>query len=160
MFKSRFASRLNHDTQEISKEQVAKYLYYIAALIYTDFGSSGYLEHGSMVARLEKHLNCSVKFYEYKKERYLNERDDIENLVMTEINANRPLMFYCDNGKDFGHAAVLDGYSRKKNSFLVHLNMGWGGRHDGWYNLFSRIFGVRDDLQTRFFLTLNPGVSR
>ncbi|MBD3414921.1 MAG: hypothetical protein GF421_10885 [Candidatus Aminicenantes bacterium] len=133
-----FASRLNHDTPEISKGQVAKYLYYIAALIYTDFGSSGYLEHESMVARLEKHLNCSVKFYEYKKEHYLNEREDIKNLVITEINANRPLMFYFDNGKDFGHATVIDGYTQEKNSFLVHLNMGWGGRHDGWYDLFQK----------------------
>lgn len=77
-------------------------------------------------------------------------------MVMTEINANRPLMFYFDNGKDFGHAAVIDGYTQEKNSFLVHLNMGWGGLHDGWYDLFHRIIGVRDDLQTRFFVTINP----
>jgi len=30
------------------------------------------------------------------------------------------------------------------------------GSQDGWYNLFHRIIGVRDDLQTRFLITIKP----
>jgi hypothetical protein len=66
------------------------------------------------------------------------------------------LMLYFDHSKDFGHAAVLDGYTGERDAFLVHLNMGWGGRHDGWYDLFQRFVGVRDDLQTRFLITIIP----
>lgn len=32
-----------------------------------------------------------------------------------------------------------------------------GGNHDGWYDLFHRIAGVRDDLETRFLITIKPG---
>ena len=30
------------------------------------------------------------------------------------------------------------------------------GSQDGWYNLFHRIIGVRDDMQTRFLITIKP----
>jgi len=80
----------------------------------------------------------------------------IEALVRTEVDAARPLMIYFDNGKDFGHASVLDGYTEENDTFLVHMNMGWGSRHDGWYDLFGRFIGVRDDLQTRFLVTIQP----
>ena len=65
-------------------------------------------------------------------------------------------MFYFDDGNDFGHAVVIDGYLNKNELFLVHINQGMGGRNDGWYNPFDKIFGIRDDLQTRFLVTLKP----
>ncbi|MGD2123872.1 MAG: hypothetical protein PVJ76_19130 [Gemmatimonadota bacterium] len=42
------------------------------------------------------------------------------------------------------------------NQLLIHLNMGWEGRDDGWYDPFKRIMGVRDDLQNRFLLAIRP----
>lgn len=151
-----FVESLEADTPAKSKEQVAKYLYFIATVLYTDFGSHGYLEHETFVSRLEQHLNCAVEFLEYKKDTFLNRSDQIQSRVKTEIDATRPLMFYFDNGDDWGHAAVIDGYVKSNDAFQVHLNMGWGGRHDGWYDLFHRIMGVRDDLQNRFLITINP----
>ena len=97
-----------------------------------------------------------MNFHEYAKERFLTEQDIIRDLVKREIDANRPLMLYFDNGKDFGHTAALDGYIDRNGKFFVHLNMDWGGRHDGWYDLFHCFMGVRDDLQNRFLITIEP----
>ena len=151
-----FVSSIQEDTPAESQEQVAKYVYAIAAVIHKDFAGDGYLHHETFVERLEEHLECSAEFHEFDKESYLQSRDSIAALVRTQIDAARPLMIYFDNGKDFGHAAVLDGYTEQNDAFLVHLNMGWGGRHDGWYDLFGRFIGVRDDLQTRFLVTIAP----
>jgi len=151
-----FVSHIDENTPAESKEQVARYVYAIATVIHKDFAGDGYLHHDTFVDRLEEHLNCSVEFHEFDKESYLQSRDSVATMVKTEIDAARPLMIYFDNGKDFGHAAVVDGYSEENESFLVHLNMGWGGRHDGWYDLFGRFIGVRDDLQTRFLVTIQP----
>jgi hypothetical protein len=151
-----FALYLDDDTPGRVREQVGRYIYFIAAVLYTDFGAHGYLEHETFTERIETHLNSSVEFNEYDKESYLRDRGTIRSLVMREINAKRPIMLYFDNGKDFGHAAVLDGYADTDQAFLVHLNMGWGGRHDGWYDLFHAIIGIRDDLQTRFLVTIRP----
>jgi hypothetical protein len=155
-----FASHLDDETPGQVKEQVGKYIYFVAAVLHTDFGAHGYLEHETFTERLENHLNSSVEFNEYDNESYLRDRDGIRSLVMREIDAKRPIMLYFDNGKDFGHAAVIDGYKDTDQAFLVHLNMGWGGRYDGWYDLFHRIIGVRDDLQTRFLVTIKPDPTR
>ena len=153
---NQFVPKLDDHSNSIAKEQIAKYIFYIAALIYTDFGSHGYLEHETMVSRLKKYLNCEVEFHEYTKQKYLSNQAWIQKLIKQEIDNQRPLMIYFDNGKDFGHAAVLDGYIEEEDQFLIHLNMGWGGRHDGWYNAFEKFIGVRDDLQNRFLTTFAP----
>jgi len=151
--------RLNDNVNSIEREQVAKYIYYIAALIFTDFGSSGYLDHETMVPRLERHLNCEVDFYEYKKQEYLSEQSTIRDLIKYEIDNKRPIMIYFDNGDDFGHAAVIDGYFEKDSRFLIHLNMGWGGEDNGWYDAFEKFMGIRDDMQNRFFITFSSKIN-
>jgi hypothetical protein len=50
----------------------------------------------------------------------------------------------------------VDGYAEDGERLLIHLNMGWEGRDDGWYDPFEKIMGVRDDLQSRFLLTIRP----
>ncbi len=152
----RFVRSIDENTPAESKEQVSKYVFFIASVIHKDFAGEGYLHHETFIDRLEEHLHCSAEFHEYDKESYLQSQDSIAALVRTEIDGGRPLMIYFDNGKDFGHAAVIDGYTVEYETLLVHLNLGWGGRHDGWYDLFGRFIGVRDDLQTRFLVTIEP----
>ena len=151
-----FVDEIDSDTTGEARDQVAEYIYAVACILHTDFGASGYLEHETFVDRVEGHLGCAVAFHEYDKARFLEERDEITALVRREIRSERPLMLYFDNGKDFGHAAVVDGFIDTNGTALVHLNMGWGGRHDGWYDLFERFIGVRDDLQNRFLITITP----
>jgi hypothetical protein len=151
-----FAPRIDRDTPAATKEQIATYIYYVAGVIHKDFAGDGYLDHDTFIDRLEDHLQCAAEFHEYDKDAYLRDEAGIRSLVAREIDDSRPMMLYFDNGKDFGHAAVIDGYTEVDGAFLVHLNMGWGGRHDGWYDLFDRIAGVRDDLQTRFLITIDP----
>lgn len=151
-----FVDAIDTTTPAEARDQVARYIYSIACILYTNFGGSGYLEHETFVERVEDHLGCAVGFHDYDKARYLAERKTITSLVGEEIAAERPLMLYFDNGDDFGHAAVIDGLIETEDTTLVHLNLGWGGRHDGWYDLFAPIAGVRDDLQNRFLITFDP----
>jgi hypothetical protein len=153
---NKFVSSINENTSNESKDQVAKYIYYIASLIYTNYGSSGYIETETMMDRIEEHLGFSVNFYEYSKNDFLSSKSEIENLITGEIDNKRPLMFYFDNGDDFGHAVVIDGYTKVDNTFLVHLNQGMGGKHNGWFNPFEKIFGLRNDFTNRFLISFNP----
>ncbi|MGB5748842.1 MAG: C10 family peptidase [Desulfobacterales bacterium] len=38
-------------------------------------------------------------------------------------------------GSEGGHAIVVDGYGYNLSTLYHHLNMGWNGRDDAWYNL-------------------------
>lgn len=51
------------------------------------------------------------------------------------LDARRPCAFSMSSATaGDGHAVVLDGYGRIDGRWYYHLNMGWGGNGDGWYN--------------------------
>ncbi|MCX6986185.1 MAG: carboxypeptidase regulatory-like domain-containing protein, partial [Lentisphaerae bacterium] len=57
----------------------------------------------------------------------------ISNMVNTNLDAGYPVIFgITGNG---GHAIVCDGYGYNASTMYHHLNMGWAGTDDQWYNL-------------------------
>jgi hypothetical protein len=67
-----------------------------------------------------------------------NEMDNIGAPLSTMINPNLDGGCPCllgISGSAGGHAIVVDGYGYSLNSLYHHLNMGWSGQDDAWYNL-------------------------
>jgi len=54
-------------------------------------------------------------------------------MINPNLDAGHPVILGI-NGTE-GHAAVCDGYGYHGNTLYHHLNMGWGGLYDAWYNL-------------------------
>ena len=54
-----------------------------------------------------------------------------EQLLRNELIASRPIV-YSGDGSGGGHAFVCDGYDAEG---LFHINWGWGGMSDGYFNL-------------------------
>ena len=54
-----------------------------------------------------------------------------EQLLRNELIASRPIV-YNGTGEGGGHAFVCDGYDAEG---LFHINWGWGGMSDGYFNL-------------------------
>ena len=67
--------------------------------------------------------------------------DDIGPGLSTMINPNldakAPVMLAVSDSSDpnGGHAVLCDGYGYESSTLYYHLNMGWGGTDDAWYNL-------------------------
>ena len=58
---------------------------------------------------------------------------EVMNIVYKELNANRPVYYAgADMNIRAGHAFVLDGYNADG---LVHVNWGWYGSDNGYYNI-------------------------
>ena len=55
------------------------------------------------------------------------------SLLVNELNNNRPLL-YAGSGNQGGHAWVCDGYEANGD---FHMNWGWGGSYDGYFNINS-----------------------
>lgn len=69
-------------------------------------------------------------------------------LLTQELDADppRPVILSLFTANQSGHEAVVDGYQRSVDSVdLVHINLGWSGHYDGFYNITS-------DFQTDGFL--------
>jgi hypothetical protein len=54
-------------------------------------------------------------------------------MINPNLDAKDPVIIGI-NGS-IGHAAVCDGYGYSSSTLYHHLNMGWGGTYDAWYNL-------------------------
>jgi hypothetical protein len=152
----RLVARIDADTPPGAVDATARYVYAVAAVLHEDFPGQGILDRDTFVDRLRRQLGAVARLHEYPDGEFPDHRDEATAIIRSEIDAGRPLLLYFDNGKDWGHAAALDGYVVQDGRLLVHLNMGWGGSGDGWYDPFDRIMGVRDDLQNRFLLTIRP----
>ena len=65
--------------------------------------------------------------------------DGWEDIIYNEVSAGRPVYYSALNGDvgcDVdGHAFVIDGYRADGNYF--HVNWGWGGACNGYFNLFA-----------------------
>jgi hypothetical protein len=56
------------------------------------------------------------------------------NMIKTELNASRPVYYSGRNDANEGHAFVCDGYDE---SGFFHINYGWSGSNNGFYNIES-----------------------
>jgi hypothetical protein len=60
----------------------------------------------------------------------------LNNMANSNLDAGMPVIlavFHTDYSG--GHAIVCDGYGYNASTLYHHLNMGWGGESDDWYNL-------------------------
>ncbi|WP_267313643.1 C10 family peptidase [Desulfosediminicola flagellatus] len=60
--------------------------------------------------------------------------DRIEKMINTNLDARLPVILSV-SGPSGGHALLVDGYGENMDTSYHHLNLGWGGYDDGWYNL-------------------------
>jgi len=60
----------------------------------------------------------------------------LNNMVNTNLDAGYPVILGIKREQtDAGHAVVADGYGYDFSRLYHHLNMGWSGSDDIWYNL-------------------------
>ena len=53
--------------------------------------------------------------------------------IRANLDAGCPVLWGI-RGTSGGHAVVVDGYGYSTETFYVHVNMGWGGSSNAWYN--------------------------
>jgi len=153
---NKFTDEITDSTSQDIINEISRYCYYISTIVQKDFGTGSYITKLPPITNIEKQLNVNTKLYFNYKSLFHSKRK-IKNIVMREIEANRPMFLYYRNMnvKGSGHSVVLDGYRFENNIFKVHLNFGWGGRNDGWYNLYDSI-ATEGDTELRIFIAVQP----
>jgi len=59
----------------------------------------------------------------------------LNQMINPNLDAGYPVLLGIDAEGGGGHAIVCDGYGYELASMYHHLNLGWGGYEDAWYNL-------------------------
>lgn len=122
----------------LSKEEVVA----VAKLI-SDCGVSSftkYSDKGSSTS-LALMMGALKRLFQYSNDMCIYVRDEFKTpqrdslfrqLIFEELKAGRPVLYrgYSEEEKG-GHLFIIDGCRKQK----VHVNMGWGGHRDGYYDL-------------------------
>lgn len=61
--------------------------------------------------------------------------DFVERAVLANLDAKRPVVLAILAEDGWGHAVVADGYGYQSGTRYTHLNLGWNGKADAWYNI-------------------------
>ena len=61
--------------------------------------------------------------------------DGLIGMVNPNLDARLPVCFGIHGGGNIGHEVVCDGYGYNSGTMYHHLNMGWAGSQDAWYDL-------------------------
>ena len=112
---------------------VAQLIYHCAVAMASNFEGSGTgTGPSSTVAALSEQFGYSSGGYETKSSYTSSQWYD---KVAASIDADKPI-FYALWQADWsaGHAVVCDGY---RNGNEIHLNLGWSGSGNAWYNIDS-----------------------
>lgn len=96
-------------------------------MAYTTSGSGAYAVEATNALRNYFRYNENVRLcYRdyYSTELWMQ-------ILYTELNNKRPV-YYKGQSNSGGHAFIIDGYNSEG---LVHVNWGWGGKNDGFYEI-------------------------
>ena len=150
---SRFVNVLDDNTPEASINEVTRYVYYVATVIQKDYDTGSYvLRHAERAEAVSQHYECTATVYKSST----HSMEQLKNIIINEINSNRPLMMHLrDLDKDLYHAVVVDGYENRDGIFFVHINMGHQGDEDGWYDFDAPILDY-DDPSYKKFMVIVP----
>lgn len=118
------------DYTDAQADAVAQLMYHVGVASEAKFG------RGLTLSNTTKAVCAMRRNFGYKQgtEKTKNNYDgDWEELVYSELAAERPVLYSGRTADDAGHTFVCDGYQDGK----FHINWGWSGYCDGYYLLTS-----------------------
>ena len=119
------SSATSEETQALST--LAYHAGVAVEMMYAPSGSGSYTP---LVARaLADHFRYDKRVSFKSRSNYT--QSSWEQMLRAELIAARPIV-YSGSGSGGGHAFVCDGYDAEG---LFHINWGWGGMSDGYFNL-------------------------
>ncbi len=150
----KFSPNLLKEQSEEKIKETALYVYYTSIVIGKDFGTSSYIGKSDFRRqKLTSHYKCTTRAYRTYREGL----PAVKAAIISELKENRPLMVYI-SGSESSHAMVIDGVDTTGGRFMVHMNMGWDGKDNGWYDFDKPVktrYGSFDHVD-RWVLSLSP----
>ncbi len=78
--------------------------------------------------------------------------EDYRNALLASLDAGMPAVIGVRTVDNQGHQVVVDGYGfDDAGKLLCHLNFGWNGAADNWYNLMENAFAAGDGIDEFVF---------
>jgi hypothetical protein len=73
--------------------------------------------------------------YAYNGSYYSIPSPNLNNMINPNLDARFPVLLGIIDASIIGHEVIADGYGYSSGTLYHHLNLGWAGTADAWYNL-------------------------
>lgn len=155
-----FPAKLTQKTNTDLRDEVARYSYFAAVVLQKNFGTTKYQLGGKERLRsIELHYPVEAAGWASGSG---FDREAAWEKIHAELDAGNPVLYYTESRdkKNF-HAMVVDGYRQEAEKKEIHINFGWAGQGDGWYDFFSPIITPSgkfyfDNLEYFYLITIHP----
>jgi hypothetical protein len=139
-----FSEQMAYNWEDIlsganNKDEVARLLYHAGMSVKMDYGTDGSGIPSNEVNRISEALKNNFSYPSDVTYLWRSQYDgDWDQLLINELVAGRAIVYNAiDTKNSAGHSFNLDGYD---GSGHFHVNWGWGGTGNGYFNL----DGLRD----------------
>ena len=107
-----------------SEMAVSELLYELGVSVEMDY------DHSGSAASIDAVNRALDNYFFYEAGVSHRDQDAFGALIQQEVEAGRPVLVGLT-----GHAVVIDGVNQSDSPVVFHVNYGWGGTNNGWYNL-------------------------
>lgn len=128
---------------------ISKLIFDVAVAVKTEWAFDG---SSALMTDLQK---AFTERFHYAAAHYVKSpsSSQMRDAIFTNLDFGIPsAVAILSRSDNYGHAVVADGYGIHGGTYYTHLNMGWEGTHNAWYNLplvdaspndyFETVYGV------------------
>ncbi|RLD46998.1 MAG: hypothetical protein DRI86_01625 [Bacteroidetes bacterium] len=115
-------------TSSAQREELGKLAYHAAVSVDMDF------EYNGSTSNINRIPAAANKYFRYTAEYITKSASDFWERVRNNIKSDYPVQFAIYTSSGAGHAVVGDGLKVSSGTNFYHLNMGWWGSSNGWYD--------------------------
>lgn len=127
---------------DAQRQAIGKLLYDVGVASQMGWGYDGSGTLGCVAAQALRHRFGYASAHSYgggysgSLSANLSSKEAFQNAILGSLDAGMPVAVGID-GSAGGHEVVVDGYGYNGSSTIVycHINCGWSGSEDAWYNL-------------------------
>lgn len=110
--------------------EVAKLMHACGVSVFMDYNTGSNAFSSDIPYALIKHFGYNPNIVCVRRECYSNK--EWNDMIMEELNAQRPVMYSGQDGEYGGHEFIIDGIN---DDGLYHFNFGWYGDDDGYFSI-------------------------
>lgn len=121
----------NYAVTQAQRQAIGALCHDAGVAVGMDYCSNG---SGAYVSGLSQTLKSTFRYGNAVG--YVGYGVDTDLMINTNLDAGLPVFLaILESGESVGHAIVCDGYGYNWSTEYHHLNLGWSGSSDAWYNL-------------------------
>ncbi len=116
-------------------DEVSQLIYDTTVAAKTNFYNFSKGENNRIIPSLTENFGFSKTIIKIDKKDY-DDRTWFE-IIKKELNSGRVILYNLRGDTTYDHIAIVDGYTETDTEKLIHINLGCGGKMDGYYSFNS-----------------------